>query len=266
MTAPTPSGGRVAGKVAFVTGAASGIGAAAASRLAAEGAVVFLADFDLVGAQAQAKALVGQGFNAEALLLDVTSESSWNDAFDLLGDRGLVLDIGVNAAGVSHAPVPPEHAQLADWRALFAVNLDGVFLGTTHMLSAMIKGGTAAGAIVNVASVMASVALPDVAAYSASKGGVLQYTRSVALSCLQRGLPVRVNSISPGFVLTPLVERSFARSADPVAAQRSYEAIAPIGRLGRPEEIAAGILFLVSDEASFMSGSDMVIDGGYTAR
>lgn len=266
MTRSTDLHGRVAGKTALVSGAASGIGAAAARRLAAEGASVYLADLDLAGAQRLAAELAAQGASATALALDVTSETGWAAVMGHIRDQGGTLDIGVNAAGISHPPVAPELAKLADWRALLGVNLDGVFLGTGQMLAAMIASGTTAGSIVNVASVMASVALPDVAAYTASKGGVLQYTRSVALSCLQRGLPVRVNSVSPGFVLTPLVERSFNRAADPAALRRSYEAFAPIGRLGRPEEIAAGILFLASDEASFMSGADMVIDGGYTAR
>jgi NAD(P)-dependent dehydrogenase (short-subunit alcohol dehydrogenase family) len=147
-----------------------------------------------------------------------------------------------------------------------AVNLDGVFLGTKHALAAMTASTPVAGSIINVSSVMGIVALPDVAAYNASKGGVRLLTKSVALSCAEKGLAIRVNSVHPGFIDTPLVRRSMARFSDPEEAKQYYDKLQPVGRLGTPDDVAWGVLYLASDESTFVTGSELIIDGGYTAR
>lgn len=257
------SAGRVSGKVAIVTGAASGIGAAIARMLAREGAEVVLADLDLAGAQAQAAAC---GAGAVPLALDSTDEGSWSAAMAALRRRFGRLDIAVNCAGISIGRSAPAETSLEEWRRLMAVNLDGVFLGTKHALIEMERADPAGGSIINVSSIMGLVGFPDVAAYNASKGGVRLYTKSVALSCAQRGFAIRVNSVHPGFIDTPLVQRSLARFDDPAQARRDYDQLQPVGHLGTPDDVAYGVLYLASDESRFVTGSELVIDGGYTAR
>lgn len=255
--------GRVQDKVAIVTGAASGIGAAIARLLANEGARVALADLDLEGAEAQAEAAGG---DAVALRLDTTSEPNWIGAMETLRQRSGRLDIAVNCAGISIPRSAPSETSLDEWRHLMAVNLDGVFLGTKHALIEMERSEPVSGSIVNISSVLGIVALPDVAAYNASKGAVRLYTKSVALSCAQRGLNIRANSVHPGFIDTPLVRRSLARFDDPAEARRNYDQLQPVGHMGTPEDVAYGVLYLASDESRFVTGSELVIDGGYTAR
>ena len=147
-----------------------------------------------------------------------------------------------------------------------AVNLDGVFLGTKHALVAMRNSNPVNGSIVNISSVMGLVGLPDIAAYNASKGGVRLYSKSVALSCAEKRLNVRVNTIHPGFIDTPLLRTAMARFEDAAEGQRIYDALQPVGRLGSPEDVAYGVLYLASDESKFVTGAELVIDGGYTAR
>ena len=255
MTTP----GRVAGKVALVTGGASGLGAAIARRLAAEGAKVTVAD------------LVEPAANAAAFVrLDVTEEAQWIDAMAALKARHGRLDIAVNCAGTNIGRSFPADTTLADWRRLMAVNLDGVFLGTKHALALMREGTPAGtqvkGSIVNISSIMGLVAMPDIAAYCASKGGVNLYSKSVALSCAEQGLGVRVNTVHPGFIDTPLLRKAMARFGDLAEARRNYDALQPAGHIGEPDDVAWGVLYLASDESKFVTGSELVIDGGYTAR
>lgn len=258
--------GRVAGKTALVTGAASGIGAASARLLAAEGARVALADLDAAGAEAVLAAIREAGGQGISLALDVADEAAWEAVMAEVMKTFGRLDIAVNCAGTRLPRSFPTDTTLKDWRFLMSVNLDGVFLGTKRALRAMRDGDPATGAIVNVSSIMGNVALPGIAAYNATKGGVRTYSKSVALSCAEAGLKVRVNTVHPGFIDTPLLHTSMAAMPDPKEARRSYEALQPVGRLGRPEDIAWGILYLASDEAAFVTGAELVIDGGYTAR
>ena len=257
---------RVAKKIALVTGAASGLGEAIARVLAGEGAVVVLADLNDAAGKRVLRQIKADGGNGLYVHLDVADEDSWIGAMALVKKRFGQLHIAVNCAGTNIARSFPTDTSLADWRALMAVNLDGVFLGTKHALAAMRNSNPVNGSIVNISSVMGLVGLPDIAAYNASKGGVRLYSKSVALSCAEKRLNVRVNTIHPGFIDTPLLRTAMARFEDAAEGQRIYDALQPVGRLGSPEDVAYGVLYLASDESKFVTGAELVIDGGYTAR
>ena len=255
--------GRVAGKVALVTGAASGIGRATALALLREGAAVAATDL-------RPPDLGDEG--ALCLAHDVTDEAAWERAVAQLLARFGGLDVLVNNAGIGGAGGGLLATSLPDWRRVMAVNLDGVFLGTRIAVGVMgAHPREHAGSIVNVSSVLGLVGGARVADYSAAKGAVRLFTKSVAIECAGGERPVRVNSVHPGYIETPLLaarlagrERdegtSAAALADAIAARH------PLGRLGRAEEVAAGILFLASEEASFVTGTELVVDGGYTAQ
>jgi NAD(P)-dependent dehydrogenase (short-subunit alcohol dehydrogenase family) len=259
--------GRVQDKVALITGAASGIGAATARLLAREGARLALADLDAARGEAVAAAIRAGG--AEALFLehDVTDEAAWERVIAATLARFGRLDVLVNNAGIGGPARPPDEQGLEDWRRVMAVNLDGVFLGTKHAIRAMKRNRPKpGGSIVNLSSILGLVGGTRSGAYTASKGGVRLYTKSAALACAREGNGVRVNSVHPGYIWTPLVEHAFAQLEDPEEMRRKTEALHPIGRLGEPEDIAYGILYLASDEAKFVTGAELVIDGGYTAQ
>lgn len=257
---------RVRGKVCFVTGAGSGIGAACARMLAAHGASVIVSDIDRASCEAQSDWIRAQGGKAFAVQLDTTDEAGWIAAMGMVMDRHGRLDVVVNCAGVSSPHRHPSQMPLEEWRAVLGVNLDGVFLGCKHALATMEASSPVRGSIINVSSVLGLVGMADVAAYNASKGGVRLLSKSVALSCAQKYINVRVNSVHPGFIDTPLVRKSMARFDDPAEAQAHYDGLQPIARLGTPEDVAWGILYLASDESRYVTGSELVIDGGYTAR
>ena len=257
---------RVAGKIALVTGAASGLGAAIARVLAREGAVVVLADVNDAAGRRVLREIKAEGGSGLYVNLDVANEDNWVGAMALVRKRFGQLNIAVNCAGTNIARSFPTDTSLADWRALMAVNLDGVFLGTKHALVAMRDSNPVNGSIVNISSIMGLVGLPDIAAYNASKGGVRLYSKSVALSCAEKRLNVRVNTIHPGFIDTPLLRKGMARFEDAAQGQRIYDALQPVGHLGSPEDVAYGVLYLASDESKFVTGAELVIDGGYTAR
>ena len=258
--------GRVAGKVALVTGAASGLGAASARMLAREGARLVLADLNIVAAQGVLRDIEAAGGIGAAIKLDVALEPDWISAMAMIRQRFGRLDVTVNCAGTNIARSFPTDTTLEDWRRLMSINLDGVFLGTKHSLVAMQQSDPVNGSIINISSIMGLIGAPDIAAYNASKGGVRLYSKSVALSCAERRLAVRVNTIHPGFVDTPLLQKAIDRFEDRAEGRRLYDALAPVGRLGVPDDIAYGVLYLASDESSFVTGSELVIDGGYTAR
>ena len=244
-------GGRLAGKVAIVTGAAAGIGRATADLFAAEGAQVVATD---VGP------IEGLGGGALVLRHDVADEAQWTGVFDAALTRFGRVDILVNNAGISATrPGPLMQVELADWRRVLAVNLDGAFLGMKHAMRAMAEHG---GAIVNVASIHGFVAAPNTAAYSTSKGGLTMLTKVGAVEGARMVPPVRVNSVHPGYVETPLVAARFAQRPE---YRDHVEQATPLGRLATPEEIAAAILYLASDDAAYVVGSALTIDGGYTA-
>lgn len=261
------SGGRVAGKVALVTGAASGIGAACASLLAREGARVVLADLRDDDAARLAGQFDPAGERSMCVHHDVADEQSWVRLIGEIMSRFGRLDIVVNCAGVGAGPrVAPSEQTLEHWRAVMRVNLDGVFLGTKHGLAAMMRSDPVRGSIVNISSVLGLVGRTGMEAYSASKGGVRLYSKTVALSCAEDGVNVRVNSVHPGFIDTPLLQSGLSRFNDIEQARRLYDKLQPLGHLGEPDDIAYGVLYLASDESKFVTGSELVIDGGFTAR
>jgi NAD(P)-dependent dehydrogenase (short-subunit alcohol dehydrogenase family) len=265
---PPQSQGRVAGKVALVTGAASGIGRATAATLAAQGAAVVCADFNLPGAEETATALAAAGAAAWPRQLDVTSEPAWALAMEQVQRLGGGLDIAVNCAGISFA-APVTDMTLEDWRRVLAVNLEGVFLGTKHALRLM-RAGSRAGSIVNVASVSGVKAQPEASAYCTSKAAVIMFSKSVALECLRGGDKIRVNVVSPSGVKTPMwktmpfFQELMAKEGGEEEAFAAMTRMYPQGRFALPEEIALAILYLASDESLYVTGSNLVIDQGFT--
>jgi NAD(P)-dependent dehydrogenase (short-subunit alcohol dehydrogenase family) len=248
----------MAGEVALVTGAASGIGKATARRLAAEGARVGLADLREAEAARVADEIHADGGGGLALRLDVTSETDWQAAMDrILAEWGR-LDICVNCAGIALAK-PISELSLADWRRVLATNLDSVFLGTRQAMSAMKEGG--GGCIINIASVAGIKALSGNAAYGTSKAAIRFFTRVAALEGAP--LKIRVNSISPGAVATPMWEGSNmwpTQVAETGGRDAALEALVRDRGFAEPEAIAAAVLFLASDEARHVTGADLPVD------
>ena len=186
-----------------------------------------------------------------------------NKVEDLYGG----LNIAVNCAGISVKQHSfPTDTTMDEWHRILGTNLDGTFLATKHELALMMKTDPVVGSIVNLSSVLGNVAQPGIASYNASKGGVGMYSKSVALSCAKERINVRVNTIHPGFVRTALLEQSINRHKNPEEGRRIYDELQPIGRLCEPEDIAYGALYLASDESACVTGSELIIDGGYTAQ
>lgn len=256
---------RLSGKTALVTGAARGIGAAAARALAAEGARVLLTDVRDDAGRAVAREIGGC---AAYRRLDVREEADWSTAAGAVLARWGGLDVLVNNAGITGfedgvAAHDPEHASLDDWRSVHRTNLDGVFLGCKHGIRAMRPRG--AGSIINVSSRSGMVGVPAAAAYAASKAAVRNHTRSVALYCAQQGLAIRCNSIHPAAILTPMWEPLLGDGPDRQARMDAITAGTPLRRFGTPREVAAAIVYLASDESAYMTGSELHLDGGVLA-
>ncbi len=251
---------RFSGKVVLITGAAKGLGFATAKRFAEEGAKVAITDRDIAGGNAAAAELGG---NSLFLEQDVTDEASWAQVFDAVSKQLGPVDVVVNNAGIGHFETI-ETMTYERWLKTIDVNLNGVFLGTKIAVERLKPRG---GAIVNVASIEGFVGDPALPAYNASKGAVRIFTKSSALLCARSGYNIRVNSVCPGFVETKLVSDALTALGDEAAEAASAATIAriPMGRFGRPEEIASAIAFLASDDASYVTGSDLVVDGGFTA-
>ena len=244
-------------KVAMVTGGASGIGEACAARLAAEGAQVVVADIDRAGGEAVVHAIDGAAWFAS---LDVTREADWKAAFRAILERHGRLDALVNSAGIDMSATVEEQT-LADWRRTNGVNLTGTFLGIKHAMIAMEKSG---GAIVNLGSICSRIGWATVPAYCASKGGVLSLTKASALSGAKSG--IRVNAVLPGFIWTPMTAGYYEEKFGSVEkAQAELAKRHPIGRVGWPGDIAAAVLYLASDEAGFVTGTGLAVDGGFLA-
>jgi NAD(P)-dependent dehydrogenase (short-subunit alcohol dehydrogenase family) len=253
--------GRVEGKVALVTGGASGLGAESARRLAREGAKVVLTDLAADAGQAVADEIEAAGGTALFLTQDVTDEARWAEVVKTAHDRFGRLDVLVNSAGVAAGLEPILEATYEGWRRIIDINLDGTFLGVRAVAPAMAAAGR--GSIINISSILGKVGQPGAAAYCASKGGVLMLTKAVALELAPLG--VRVNSVHPGYIETPMVANAFRQSENENELRDLIVSRHALGRLGVPREIADAIVFLASDEASFMTGAEMVVDGGYTA-
>ena len=254
--------GRVAGKIAIVSGAAAGIGRATALRLAEEGAKICLGDIDRTGAESCAADIRARGGESFPLALDVAEEADWRRIINATVERFGGLDILVNNAGIAFA-AGLEETTTEQWRRIMAVNVDSVFFGCKFALPAMRESG--GGAIVNISSILGLVGSPVQAAYSATKGAVRLFTKCVALECAEAGWNIRVNSVHPAYIRTPMVER-YAETWG--SLKKGLEALGdlhPIGRVGEAEEVANAVLYLASDEAKFVTGAELLIDGGYTA-
>jgi len=249
------------GGVTIVTGGASGIGLATAQRLAGEGGRV--AVIDRADPTEAVRGIVATGGEAWGIRADVAHESEVRAMVDAVLAQAQRVDALVNAAGIgTPRPVTIDEATVAEWETLCAVNLTGTLLCCRAVIPAMRRAG--GGAIVNIASELGLVGSPRSAMYGATKGAVVQLTRALAVD--HAADHIRVNCVCPGPVDTPLLRGSVARAPDPEAKLRAEMSSTLLGRLGRPEEIASLIRFLVSDEASFMTGSIVVADGGVTAR
>lgn len=261
--------GRVTGKVALVTGGASGIGRACCELLAREGARVAITDIDERQGRALADSIKESGGEAVFFRHDVTSEEEWIAAIRRTEDAFGPLNILVNNAGVAVFGAVWEYS-LEDWRKQNAINLDGVFLGTKHAIPSMRKAGS--GSIVVISSLAGLEGQPFMSGYCANKGGVRLFAKAVALECARDN--IRVNSVHPGVIDTPIWNKFADDNTGPWARLKQGERVepqevarrtTPLRRAGKPEEIAYGVLFLASDEASFMTGAELVIDGGIHA-
>jgi len=252
---------RVKDKVAIITGAAGGLGKAEALILAREGAKVVLTDIDETGLERAAEEIRKTGAKVIFIKHDVTSESEWSKVIGRTFEEFGRLDVLVNNAGVIIYKKIID-TSLAEWKWLMSVNLDGVFLGTKFAIEAMRKGG--GGSIINIASVAGLIGNPDASAYHASKGGVRLFTKAAAIECSKAGYDynIRVNSIYPGVINTAMADAL----RDDVDKYNIALIWHPMGHFGEPEDVAYGVLYLASDESKFLTGSELVIDGGWTSR
>jgi NAD(P)-dependent dehydrogenase (short-subunit alcohol dehydrogenase family) len=255
--------GQLAGKVAIITGGASGIGAASAETLAQEGASVVVTDIDIAGGEAVAQRIGVAGGAAIFLPHDVTDEARWAEVVAETEHRHGRLDVLVANAGIGIL-CPVSQMSLVDWRRQTAVNLDGVFLGVKHALPAMRRTG--GGSIVITSSLAGLRGAAGLAGYCATKGAVRLFAKAVALECAAMGDAIRVNTIHPGVIDTPIwgkvVSGGTARGTNTPIDPTQLVAGTPLGRTGTAREVANGVLFLASDASSYMTAAELVIDGG----
>jgi NAD(P)-dependent dehydrogenase (short-subunit alcohol dehydrogenase family) len=258
---------RLDGRVALVTGALGGIGAAICRRLTEAGAVVIASD---IPATVDGHEHAPAGSWQDYLSLDVTRQGDWASAMEAIEARHGVLHILVHNAGRGYS-LPFEDTSFADWRSLYDVNVDGVFLGCQEAIrfmkrSAAERSWDSAASIIIVSSVVGIVGQPYASAYASTKGASRILSKSLALYCAQHDYRIRVNSIHPGVIDTPLLHADLQRSENPDAAFKQVNADQPIGHIGRPDDIAFGAVYLASPAAAFVLGSELIIDGGYTAQ
>lgn len=253
---------RVEGKVALVTGAASGIGKAIAEILVREGARVMLTDINIGAGESVAEQL---GDNALFAQHDVRLERDWQRVIAETRQIYGKLDVLVNNAGIPSAELI-EDTTLERWREIMAINLDGVFLGVKYGIDIIKQGG--GGSIINISSVAGLVGTPRTGPYSASKAGVKLLSKCAALECAESGYNIRVNSVHPGIIETPPCRKVFKTlgKGDEDAGKQFIIGLHPIGRMGHVSDVANGVLYLASDESGFVTGSELVIDGGMTAQ
>ena len=250
---------RLEHKRCLITGAARGIGEAIAASFLREGAQVILSDIDFEAAAQTAHRLGGRPYE-----LDVADEAHWDRAAQDYPE----IDVVVNNAGItgfetSPAPQDPEQAALEDWRRVHRTNTDGTFLGCRYAIRAMRKTG--AGSIINISSRSGLVGIPGAAAYAASKAAIRNHSKTVALYCAGEGLNIRCNSIHPAAILTPMWESMLGDGQDRAGRMASFVADTPMKRFGMPDEVAAVALMLASDEAAYMTGAELTLDGGLLA-
>jgi len=255
---------RVKDKVCIVTGASLGIGHACSLRLAQEGAKLALFDVEDDAGRAFAGELQGRGFPARYWHVDVADERAVQAAIDGVADHFGAVHVLVNNAGIAGVNKPTHEVTEAEWDRVQAVNVKGVFFCIKHAIPHLRRAGS--GSIINLSSIYGLVGAPDVPPYHASKGAVTLMTRTDAL--LYAADKIRVNSVHPGYIWTPMVVHHLGASGatDLAAARADLGQLHPLGHVGEPDDIAWGVVYLASDESKFMTGSELVIDGGYTAR
>ena len=253
---------RLLGKVAVVTGASVGLGAAIATRMAEEGAAVALLDTQEDAGADLVKQLTQRDLVARFWRCDVSREDDVRDAFSSAASHFGHLDTVVNNAGVSGVNKPTHEVTEAEWDWVQSINVKGVFFGTKHAIAHLRKAG--GGSIINLSSIYGLVGGADVPPYHASKGAVRLMTKTDAL--LYAPDKIRVNSIHPGFIWTPMVARHLSAQGNLEAARKAADGMHPLGHMGEPDDVAWGAVYLASSEAKFVTGSELVIDGGYTAR
>jgi NAD(P)-dependent dehydrogenase (short-subunit alcohol dehydrogenase family) len=254
---------RLAGKTAIVTGGAVGIGRACVERMAEQGAKVAIFDMLETEGQSLAADLAAAGHQVAFWRVDVTDEAAVKAATDAAAARFGGLNVLVNNAGISGSPKPTDQVTEAEWDQVQAVNVKGVFFGTKHAIPHLRRAG--GGSIVNLSSIAGLIGVGNLAAYHASKGAVRLMTKNDAITYAPE--QIRVNSIHPGYIWTPMVENHLrATSPDLEAAKAAAGSVHPIGHMGEPDDIAWAVVWLASDEAKFVTGAEIAIDGGYTAR
>ncbi len=256
--------GRIEGKIALITGAASGIGLATSQIMAVQGGSVILTDLNTKAGARAAQTINESGGTATFKNHDVTSENDWLSVLQFVEKTHGRLDILVNNAGVGTTG-SIEETTLEQWRAIHSVNSEGPFLGCKYALDLLKKNKTG-GSIINVSSVAGIIGAPNLAAYCSSKASVRYIlSKSVALHCARKGYGIRCNSVHPSYTDTPMVDEMVDNHRTPDRYKSALESASPMGRLGTVEDIASAILYLASDEAKFTTGSEIVVDGGLTA-
>lgn len=253
---------RLEGKVVAITGAALGLGRAMATRVAQEGARVAILDILETDGAALVEQLSARGHDVRFWRCDVSSEAEVERVIHEVATHFGRLDVLVNNAGVAGASKPTHELTEAEWDWVQAINVKGVFFCTKHAIPHLRHAG--GGSIINLSSIYGLVGAPDLPPYHASKGAVRLMSKTDAL--IYAPEKIRVNSVHPGFIWTPMVEHHLAASGDPVEGRAATDALHPLGHMGEPDDIAWGVVYLASDEAKFVTGSELVIDGGYTAR
>jgi NAD(P)-dependent dehydrogenase (short-subunit alcohol dehydrogenase family) len=254
---------RLKGKAAIVTGGAVGIGRACVERMAEEGAKVAIFDVLEDEGRVLADALTASGHDVVFWSVDVADEAEMKEAIDAVADRFGRLDVMVNNAGISGAPKPTDEVTEAEWDRVQGVNVKGVFFGTKHAIPHLRAAG--GGSIVNLSSIAGLVGVGGVAPYHASKGAVRLMTKNDAVTYAPEA--IRVNSVHPGYIWTPMVESHLRATSDDLeAAKAAAGSVHPLGHMGEPDDIAWAVVYLASDEAKFVTGTELVVDGGYTAR
>jgi NAD(P)-dependent dehydrogenase (short-subunit alcohol dehydrogenase family) len=253
---------RLKGKVAAITGAALGLGRATATRMAEEGAGVAVLDVLEGEGSALEAELSARGFTARFWRCDVAEEAEVERVFAEIAKHFGRLDVLVNNAGVSGVNKPTHEITEAEWDFVQSINVKGVFFGTKHAIGHMRRAG--GGSIVNLSSIYGLVGAADAPPYHASKGAVRLMSKTDAL--IYAGDKIRVNSIHPGFIWTPMVQHFLDESGQPVEGRKAVDSLHPLGHMGDADDIAWGAVYLASDEAKFVTGAELVIDGGYTAR